>query len=135
MAYKIETIESIGPVTAEKLGKAEITTTEALLEKAASKSGRKSVAEASGISEGKILDFVNMADMMRIKGIGGEFAELLKASGVDTVKELRNRNAENLFEKMTSVNEEKKLTRRVPSVKQLQEFVDIAKDTEPMVTY
>ena len=135
MAYKIETIESIGPVTAGKLEKAGITTTEGLLEKAASKSGRKTVAEESGISEGKILDFVNMADMMRIKGVGGEFAELLKASGVDTVKELRNRNAENLFEKMTSVNEEKKLTRRVPSASQLQNFIDLAKDTEPMVTY
>ncbi|SHJ09733.1 protein of unknown function [Mesonia phycicola] len=135
MAYKIETIESIGPVTAGKLEKAGVTTTEGLLEKAASKSGRKTVAEESGISEGKILDFVNMADMMRIKGVGGEFAELLKASGVDTVKELRNRNAENLFEKMTSVNEEKKLTRRVPSASQLQNFIDIAKETEPMVTY
>jgi predicted flap endonuclease-1-like 5' DNA nuclease len=135
MAYKITTIESIGPVTAEKLEKAGVTTTEGLLEKAASRSGRKTVAEASGLTEGKILDFVNMADMMRIKGVGGEFAELLKASGVDTVKELRTRNAENLCAKMNEVNEEKKLTRRVPTANQLQEFIDLAKDTEPMVTH
>lgn len=135
MAYKITEIESIGPATAEKLEKAGIKTVEGLLDKAHSRSGRKKVAEESGVSEGKILDFVNMGDMMRIKGIGGEFAELLKASGVDTVKELRNRNAANLHEKMSAVNAEKKLTRRVPNAEQLQNFIDLAKETEPMVTH
>ena len=135
MAYNIEEIEGIGPATAEKLAKADIKTVEKLLEKGASASGRKGLAETTGLDAKKILVLVNMADLMRIKGIGGEFAELLKASGVDTVKELRNRNAANLAAKMAEVNEEKKLTRRVPNEGQVQDFINAAKEMEPMVTH
>ncbi|MGF1533078.1 MAG: DUF4332 domain-containing protein [Bernardetiaceae bacterium] len=135
MNYKIEEIEGIGPATAEKLALAEITNTNELLEKCATANGRKAVAETTGLSTKQVLVFANMADLMRIKGVGGEFAELLKASGVDTIKELRNRNATNLAQKMAEVNAEKKLTRRVPTESQVAAFIEGAKTLEPLITY
>lgn len=131
----IKEIEGVGPALATKLEKAGIKTTEALLKKAASKSGRKTVAEESGLSETQILDFVNMSDLMRVKGVGGEFAELLKAAGVDTLKELRNRNAQNLKAALEETNAKKKLTRRVPSLSMVEDFIDQAKKATPVVTY
>ncbi len=135
MAKKITEIEGIGPVYQEKLAKAGITTVEGLLEKGASKSGRKKIAEESGLDESKILVWVNMADLFRIKGVASQFAELLKAAGVDTVKELRNRNAENLHAKLVEVQEEKKITRSVPGLTQVTDFIEQAKKLEPLVTY
>ncbi len=110
MAYKIDEIEGIGPAYREKLSGAGVTTTDDLLEKAADPKGRKTLAEATDLSAKLILGWANMADLMRIKGVGPQFAELLEASGVDTVKELRNRNAGNLATKMNEVNETKNLT-------------------------
>jgi predicted flap endonuclease-1-like 5' DNA nuclease len=135
MAKKITEIEGIGPALAEKLAAAGIQTVESLLETGATKTGRKKLAAGSGIDEGKLLDWVNMADLFRIKGIGSQFAELLKAAGVDTVKELRNRNAENLHAKLVEVQEEKKITRTVPALSQVTDFVEQAKALEPVVTY
>ncbi|PZX16849.1 uncharacterized protein DUF4332 [Breznakibacter xylanolyticus] len=131
----ISEIEGIGPAYAEKLEKADIKTVESLLKHGATKNGRQTIAEASGIDEGKILDWVNMADLFRIKGVAGQFAELLKAAGVDTIKELRHRNAENLHAKLAEVNEAKKLTRVVPGIERVAEFIEEAKSLEPMVTY
>ena len=131
----IKEIEGIGPAYEEKLQKAGITTTEALLKKGATRSGRKSVAEASGLSEGQVLSFVNMSDLMRVKGVGSEFAELLHAAGVDTLKELRNRNAANLHAALEETNAKKKLTRRVPSLDMVEDFVAQAKKATPIVTY
>ncbi|MGC9353097.1 MAG: DUF4332 domain-containing protein, partial [Mariniphaga sp.] len=131
MAKKITEIEGIGPAIAEKLAAAGIQTVESLLEAGATKAGRKKLAADSGIDEGKLLDWVNMADLFRIKGIGSQFAELLKAAGVDTVKELRNRNAENLHTKLVEVQEEKKITRTVPVLSQVTDFVKQAKVLDP----
>ncbi len=135
MAKKITEIEGIGPAFAEKLAGAGVTTVEGLLETGATKAGRKKLAADSGIDEAKVLDWVNMADLFRIKGIGSQFAELLKATGVDTVKELKNRNAENLHAKLTEVQEEKKITRAVPALSQVADFIEQAKNLEPKVTY
>ena len=135
MAKKITEIEGIGPVFQEKLASAGVTTVEGLLETGASKPGRKKIAADSGIDEGKILDWVNMADLFRIKGIGSQFAELLKASGVDTVKELRNRNAENLHAKLTEVQAEKKITKAVPALSQIVGFIEQAAALDPVVTH
>ena len=132
---KIVEIEGIGPVYAEKLTKIGVVTVENFLEKGASKSGRKEMAADSGIDEGKILDWVNMADLFRVKGIGPQFAELLEAAGVDTVKELRNRNAENLHAKLTEIQEAKKLTKVVPALSRIEDFIEQAKNLPPVVTY
>ncbi len=135
MSKKITDIEGIGPVLGEKFVNANIKTIEALLEKGATKKGRKEIAEQTGIDEKKVLDFVNMADLFRIKGVAGQFAELLKASGVDTIKELRTRNAENLHAKLVEVQAEKKITKAVPALKQVEDFILQAKSLDPMVTY
>ncbi len=135
MEIKISKIEGIGPVSAEKLAAAGVLTVERLLQTGATKAGRKKLAADSNIDEGKILDWVNMADLFRIRGVGPQFAELLKASGVDTIKELRNRNAENLYERLVEVQKEKKITRVVPALKRVTYFVDQAKKLDPVVKY
>lgn len=131
----ITSIEGIGPATKEKLAEAGIKTTEKLLELGASKKGRKEIAATTGVDEKRILRFVNMADLFRIKGVGEEYADLLEAAGVDTVKELRNRNAANLHAKMEEVNAEKKLVRQTPGAKSVENWVEFAKTLEPAVTY
>ncbi len=132
---KIEEVEGIGPTYGEKLRGAGITHTDKLLELCCDKSGRKRVADETGLQESQLLKWVNMADLFRIKGVGPEFAELLEAAGVDTVKELATRNAENLAAKMDEVNEQKKLTRRVPNQEALQGFIDQAKELPQTVTH
>lgn len=123
---KLETIEGIGPATAEKLEAVGVKSVEDLLESGASKTGRGKLAEQTGMAEIKILRLVNHADLMRIKGIGGEYSELLEASGVDSVPELAQRNAENLLEKMTTVNAEKKLVRALPVLSQIEDWISQA---------
>ncbi len=135
MAYKIDEIEGIGPAYKEKLNAAGIETTDNLLDTCGDKKGRAALAEKTGVSEGQLLKWTNMADLMRISGVGEEYSELLEAAGVDTVKELRNRNAENLAAKMAEVNEEKKLTRAVPSQSQVEKWVEQAKTLDPKITY
>ena len=135
MAYKIDEIEGVGPALAEKFNAAGIKTVEDLLEKGASKKGRTELEEATGIDGKRILRFVNYADLFRIKGVAGEYAELLEAAGVDTVKELRNRVPQNLYNKMMEVNAEKKLVRKEPSLSQVESFVAQAKELEPKVTH
>ena len=125
---KIEEIEGIGPKLGEKFVSAGVKDTDGLLERGATKAGRGSLAEATGISEKRILDFVNMADLFRIKGVAGEYAELLVCSGVDTVKELATRNAANLAEKLAEVNQEKNLTRKVPTLGQVEDWIKQAAD-------
>lgn len=135
MAYNIVDIEGIGPVYAEKLTAAGIATAEQLLEKGKTAKGRKALEEETGITSKLILTWVNHADLFRIKGVGPQFAELLEAAGVDTVKEFATRNAENLEKKMIAVNEEHQRTKRVPTAAELQRMIDQAKELEPMVTY
>ena len=124
---KVEEIEGIGPVLGEKFATAGVVDTDVLLERGATPAGRKALAEATGLSESRILGFVNMADLFRIKGVGGEFAELLVGAGVDTVKELATRNAANLAEKLAQVNGEKKLTRQVPTLARVEDWIKQAK--------
>jgi predicted flap endonuclease-1-like 5' DNA nuclease len=131
----VKDIEGIGPVLGAKLEKAGIVTVESLLESGTTRSGRANIARETGIPESRILDFVNMADLMRVKGVGAEFAELLVAAGVDTIKELRTRNAENLQKKLEEVHAEKGLTRRVPSLDMVKDFIAQAGSTEPSITY
>lgn len=135
MAYKIDDIEGIGPAMKEKLAQAEIKTTDDLLDKCADKKGRTATAGVTGCSEKQLLKWANMADLMRISGVGEEFSELLEAAGVDTVKELRTRNAANLAEAMKATNEEKKLTRTVPSETTVQKWVDQAKELDPKISH
>lgn len=135
MAYKIIEIEGIGDVYAEKLIAAGIKTTDDLLEKAASPKGRETLAEETGISKKLILKWANHADLFRIKGIAGQFAELLEAAGVDTVKELRHRVPANLYAKLVEVNDAKNLCNRVPAESEIARMVEQAKELDPKMTY
>ena len=135
MNYKIIDVEGIGPVYAEKLEAAGIKNSDQLLEKGKTAKGRKELADATGISSKLILTWVNHADLYRINGVGPQFAELLEASGVDTVKEFAHRNAENLVAKMNEVNEGHKRVGRVPTVTEVQKMIDQAKELPGVLTY
>ena len=135
MAYKIIDIEGIGDVYAAKLNEAGGRTTDDLLEKCATRTGRKKMAEATGISEKLILRWTNHADLFRINGVAGQFSELLEAAGVDTIKEFRHRVPANLHAKMEEVNAQKNLVNRIPSVKEIEKMVAQAKEMEPKVEY
>ena len=135
MDYKIIDIEGVGDVYAEKLQAAGINKVSELLEKCAAPKGRKELAEATGISEKLILKWTNHAALFRINGVGPQFAELLEAAGVDTVKEFRHRVAENLQPKLVEVNDKKNICNRVPAVSEIQKMIDQAKELEPKMTY
>ena len=135
MSHSIIDIEGVGEAYAKKLQNAGIRTTEALLEAGASPKGRKELAEKTGISDALILKWTNHADLFRINGIAGQFAELLEAAGVDTVKEFRHRVPANLQPKLEAVNAEKNLCNRVPSVTELEKMIAQAKELEPLITY
>ncbi|WP_373833502.1 DUF4332 domain-containing protein [Bacteroides heparinolyticus] len=135
MANNIKDIEGVGEVYAEKLNAAGIKTTADLLEKGATKKGRVQLAETTGISEKLILKWTNHSDLFRIKGIAGQFAELLEAAGVDTVKEFRHRIPANLHAKLVETNEAKNLCNRIPSVTELEKMIAQAKELEPVITY
>lgn len=133
--YKIEDVEGIGPTYGEKLRTAGINDTDALLGACNTKKQRAELAEKSGISDAHILKWANMVDLYRITGVGSEFAELLEASGVDTVPELAQRNAENLQEKMVEVNDAKKLCRRTPNGAEVEKWVAEAKTLPRALEY
>ncbi len=135
MAKNIEKIEGIGPKLGEALRNAGIRTADDLLEAGASKPARQSLAERTGMSEAHILKFVNMADLFRINGVASQYAELLENAGVDTVKELKNRNAENLAAKMQEVNEARKLVRRPPSVTVVRDWISQAQKLPGKVSH
>ena len=132
---RIIDIEGIGQVYTEKLQEYGVRTTERLLKVAASKKGREDLALRTGLSETLILEWVNLADLMRIRGIGSEYSDLLEEAGVDTVKELRNRRPDNLYSKLAEINDQKHLVRRVPSQKEVNSWVDQAKTLPPVITY
>lgn len=135
MAKSIESIEGIGPKFGAALRNAGVRNVESLLEAGADPKSRRALAEKTGISEPRILRCVNMADLFRINGIASQYAELLEGAGVDTVKELKHRNAENLTQKMEEVNAEKRLVRRPPSVKVVSGWIMQAKDLPAKVSY
>jgi predicted flap endonuclease-1-like 5' DNA nuclease len=128
-------IEGIGPVYKEKLAGAGVKTTEKLLEVAGSKAGRAKLADEISVSEATVLEWVNRADLMRVKGVGEEYSDLLEAAGVDSPAELAHRNAVNLTEAMAAYNAEHKIVRRDPTEKEVQGWIDDAKTLEKVVTH
>lgn len=120
---------------ATKLRKARVRTTESLLKVAGTRTGRKKLARETEIAEESILRWVNRADLMRVKGIGSEYAELLEISGVDTIKELRRRNPDRLLDTMVELNVRKMLVRRLPTDGMVAGWVEEAKALDPLVTY
>jgi predicted flap endonuclease-1-like 5' DNA nuclease len=132
---KIIDVEGIGTKYAEKLSKAGVGSTDALLKAGASPKGRKELSEKTGIDHGLILEWVNHVDLYRIKGVGSEYSDLLEAAGVDTIPELAQRKAANLMQKMVEVNKTKKLVRKLPVEAQVADWIEQAKKLHRVVTY
>lgn len=132
---KIEGIEGIGATYAEKMKGADVQTTDDLLKKGGAPKGRADLAAATGVTEKQILEWVNRADLYRIDGVGSEYADLLEAAGVDTVAELARRDANNLFEKLKAVNDEKKKVRDLPNAEQVGKWIEHAKSLPRAVEY
>jgi predicted flap endonuclease-1-like 5' DNA nuclease len=128
-------IEGIGPVRARKLKKARVASTQDLLKQGATPAGRKEVAARSGFTNKEILEWVNRADLFRIKGVAAQYSDLLETAGVDTVVELAKRKAVILHGKMVDVNEKKHLVRRPPSLKEVQRWISQAKRLPRVVKY
>jgi predicted flap endonuclease-1-like 5' DNA nuclease len=132
---RLSEIEGIGKAYSAKLEEAGIGTLEDLLKVCCEKKGRKEISEKSGISEKLVLNWVNRADLSRIKGVSTQYADLLECAGVDTVPELAQRNPENLQAKMAEINGEKNLVRKVPTASLVQDWVAQAKELPRLVTH
>ena len=135
MSYSIADLQTIDPGIVAALKTAGIRTTGRLLEAAKDPKGRKRLAEKTGLDEKRILRWANLADRMRIKGIGEEYAYLLEAAGVDTVKELKYRNPCNLAKAMAEANTKRKLVRLLPSEKAVTRWIELAKKLQLKITY
>jgi hypothetical protein len=135
MSYPIADLENIAPGVAATLKLVGIRTTGRLLEKAKDPKGRKTLAQRTGIDEKRILRWANMADRMRIKGVGEDYAELLEAAGVDTVKELKYRNPGNLAKAMADANTKRKLVRLLPTERTVVRWIEHAKKLPLKITY
>ncbi len=131
----IDAIEEIGWRQATRLRKAGVRTTEALLKRGARRSGRRQLAKETGLPERQMLVWVNRADLMRVKGIGSEYSDLLEAVGVDTVRELRRRNAAALTKRIVELNEGKHLVRRLPTERMVADWIEHAATLEPAVKH
>jgi len=135
MSYPIADLENIAPGVAATLKSVGIRTTGRLLEKAKDPKGRKMLAARTGFDQKRILRWANMADRMRIKGVGEDYAELLEAAGVDTVKELKYRNPCNLAKAMAEANTKRNLVDLLPSEKAVCRWIEHAKKLQLKISY
>ena len=133
--YPIIEIEGIGEIYKSKLNEVGIKDTRDYLERSKTPIEREKLSKETGIPEKLILEWANLSDLMRIDGVAEEYADLMEEAGVDTVKELKNRVPENLYEKMKEINEMKNLVRRLPSLNDVKSWVEQAKELPPMIEY
>jgi len=131
----LKDIEGIGETFATALAGAGVTTTDDLLREAGSASGRRSLASKASLPESRLLEWVNRADLMRIRGVGSEFSDLLEAAGVDTVLELGTRVPVNLHARLIEVNDQRQLVRRAPTVTEVEAWIAEAKTLPAMVSH
>ncbi|MYZ48398.1 DUF4332 domain-containing protein [Propylenella binzhouense] len=134
-SYSIARMRAVGAFYGAKLKAAGIRSTATLLERARTPKGRKLLAEQTAIPECEILRWANMADLMRVRGVARDYAELLEASGVGTVKALRHRNPSKLAARMQEVNKARALVEMLPSEKRIARWIEEAKSLDPMMTY
>jgi predicted flap endonuclease-1-like 5' DNA nuclease len=133
---KIDEVEGIGATQAGKLVEAGVTTTDDLLTAGAKPAGRRSLEYATGISSKLILEWVNHVDLMRIKGVGSEYSDLLEAAGVDSPAELAQRNAASLattFQEVVAARPG--IVRRIPSESEVTGWIDDAKGLDKLVEH
>ncbi len=133
MTVRIDRIEGIGPVYRAKLEAVGISFVDALLAQCGERDGRRMIASATGLPESKLLKWVNIADLMRVEGVGKEYSQLLEAAGVDTVRELKVRTPEVLCSKLGEVNLMKRYARRAPALGDVQGWVSAAQEMDQRV--
>ena len=131
----LKEIEGIGPKHASQLAAAGVRSTEALLKQGATKKGRKELEAKTGIGYKSLLEWVNLADLFRVPGIGEQYSDLLEEAGVDTVLELSKRKADVLTEKMMKINTAKNLVNRPPSAKVVAKWIKAAQKLKRVVEY
>ena len=131
----LESIEGIGGTYADKLKLQNISSIEELLERGKTPQGRKDLAQKTGIGDGNILNWINRADLARVKGIGGEYADLLECAGVNTVPDLARRNPHNLYEKLVAINSQKNLVRKTPTLEQVEQWIACSRQLPPIISY
>ena len=132
---KLEIVEWIGNKYAKDLRRAGVRSTGDLLKRGATPKGREKISRDSDISKTLVLEWVNHVDLFRIKGVGEEYSDLLEEAGVDTVVELAQRNAANLYAAIQQTNAKKKLVRQLPSQKMISNWVNQAKKLPRVVQY
>ncbi|HEX2216528.1 MAG TPA: DUF4332 domain-containing protein [Xanthobacteraceae bacterium] len=135
MSYPIRDIDGVDDEAAQRFRSVGIRTTAALLEAAKDARGRKALAAKTGLDEKFLLRCANMADRMRVKGLGKEYAELVREAGVDTVRELKHRNARRLASAMKAANQKRKLVKFLPSEKAVSRWIEEAKALEIKISY
>ena len=134
-SYSIADMDSVGGFYAAKLRKVGIRSSRKLLERARTPKLRKQLAQEAGVPEPEILRFANLSDLMRIRGVAEDYSALLEAAGVDTVKELKRRNAANLAAKLAEINSERRHVTLLPSQRRLERWIEEAKRLPPMLSY
>ncbi|MDX1447677.1 MAG: DUF4332 domain-containing protein [Acidimicrobiia bacterium] len=127
-------MRGIHPKEATRLRKAGVRTTESLLRHASTKRGRNALAKATDLDPDRLLDWAHRADLMRIRGVGAEYADLLKRVGVDSVKALRRRNPRSLLSAMVEVNDQERHVRRLPTESMVAAWVETAGEVEPAIS-
>lgn len=135
MSVSLKNIDGLGADILASFKAAGIRTTGKLLEQARTAKGRKALAARTGIDEKRLLQIANMADRMRVKGLGVDYAELLRAAGVDTVRELTYRNPSNLAQAMRKANDKRKLVQLVPTEKAVSRWIEHARKLPPKISY
>jgi predicted flap endonuclease-1-like 5' DNA nuclease len=132
---KIHEINGVDALSGARLESVGVHTSAELLKMGATPMGRRDLAMRTGLDESRILKWVNMADLTRIRGIGPQYSQLFEVAGVDTVNELKNRNPENLYQKIKEANDAHHIARSLPTTEQVAGFVSQATQLDPVVTY
>ncbi len=127
MTHQIAEIKGLDPAARSKLEAAHIMTVEDFLHETATPHQRTVLAKKIGVDEGQLIGWMNRADLMRLKGVGTEMANLLELCGVDSCKELQHRKAEHLHDKLKATNDAKKITHHAPTLSQVEEWIAEAK--------
>ena len=135
MPLSINKLKGISPELEAKLKERGIKTADDLFNAGLTPLGREELAAFAGASSADILELVNRADLARIKGIAGVYADLLEEAGVDTIKELKGRVPENLHAKLLEINAHKNLTPKPPALKTVKTWVTLARRRRKFLQY
>jgi predicted flap endonuclease-1-like 5' DNA nuclease len=130
---RIDQVAGISHKNATKLRKAGVRTSKGLIEAATSRRDRLDLVAATGIDQRDIQHWINHSDLLRVKGVGAEYAELLVAAGVDTLRDLRRRNPTALLAKIIGLNGDAKVVQRLPTESMVEGWIEAAKDLDPSV--